>query len=109
MSDFQIQQGTDAGVAWPITNQAGVAINLTGWTGVCQFRAVGTNRLLATLSTANGKMILGNGSLTLVWTAAETSAWKWKQAIFDIELTNPSSKTLRVMQGLVKLSKEVSV
>lgn len=107
MSDWIIQKGTDGGVSWPVRDAAGQPINLTGWSAVAQIRSKVTDRLIHTFSLGNSNIILSNGAVTLVWSATETSTWKWDQAYYGIEVINPDGKKGRLKQGLVTLSEEV--
>ena len=106
MASFIIKQGSDGGIVWPVMNK-GVLADLTLWSGVVQIRAYNSNRLIHTFDTNKGNLILGVGKVTLTWTAADTAAWKWKQAKYGIELTTPEGKLVRLKQGVVILSSEV--
>lgn len=107
MADWIIQKGTDAGISWPIKDQSGAPVDLTGWTGVAQIRAIGTDKLIHTFSSADSNLVLTNSTITLFWTPADTASWKWKQANYGIELITASGKRGRLIQGMVMLSDEV--
>jgi hypothetical protein len=111
MAEWIIKQGEDSGITFPIYDpETKEPFNFSGWTGVTQIRAHNTNKLLHEFTTAAGNMILTtNGQLTLLWTAEETSTWKWKQAQYGIEVINPEGKRARLKQDIVLLSKEFVV
>ena len=109
MADFTVRQGTDGAVYWPLFNTNGTPLDMTGWTGVSQVRLFNSNKLVHTFSTANNTMTLTNNRVTLLWDKVTTTGWKWKDALFDVELTNPLNKTVRPLQGVISVSREYTV
>lgn len=92
-------------------------VNLTGCTAHFQFRngptlTLGETDLLYFDGTsAGGQVFLGgtNGSITLVMTADETAAMTFSKASYDLHILFPSGAVVRLLQGSVTLSAEITV
>lgn len=107
MADLIFIQGADSGVKWDIFDKAGNPIDFNGWSGEMQVRAFNSDKLLHTFSTVIGNLVLtSNSEVVITYTNAESSAWKWNQAAYGLELTNPQGKKARPKEGIVTLSKE---
>lgn len=111
MTIITIPQGTDSGRRWLVNDGAtGLPCSLEGWTVRSQIRKLASSPdVLHEFSTTLGNATAGSdGFVTLLWSAAETSAWQWAEAVFDIELTNPDGKVMRLDSGRVAVSREVT-
>ena len=104
---LNIQKITDDGYSIPVFDVRGNVVELTGRSAVWQIRSIRSDNLIHTFSSDNNNIVLSNNSVVIVWGAAESSAWDWKQANYGIELTNPDGKRGRLIQDLVILSDEV--
>lgn len=110
--DLAIEQG----VTWahgfiPQLNGQAVAAG-EGWTANAQARATVTApEVLHEWSTALGNVGIDatTGAVTMTVAPAESSAWPWRQAVYDLEVTSPDgSTTYRVAQGKIRVSPEVT-
>lgn len=110
MSRLDIQQGADFAVAWDIFAPDGVTpLNISGWSARAQARATTES----TTALYNWSNVLGNlvpeaGSLTLSVTAAQSSAWAWQRAVFDVELIDLLGKVASVDRGFIIVIPEVT-
>lgn len=108
--DFLIEQGATFSktIAWK--NDAGVPVNLTGYTARMHIRKTlsGTDPMIS-LTTENGRIALdsSNGRITLTISATDTSNLT-VGGVYDLELVAPSGVVTRLIQGVVELSKEVT-
>ena len=107
MSQLIIKQCTDACIKWPIYDTDAQPVDLTGWIGEGQIRALNTDKLIHSFTNFIGNLYFVDNYIYIVWTNAESSAWTWRQANLGIELTNLEGKKLRLFQGVVILSREV--
>lgn len=108
MSDFNIKQGTDGGIKWPVFNVDGTLFNLTGYTVKAQVRSM-TGNLLHEFSTNLGNALIANNEIILTWTNVQTTLWRWEEGRFDIEITSPTGVVTQVDKGFITLIKEVTV
>jgi hypothetical protein len=84
-------------------------MNLAGYTARMDIRAsVDATATIATLTTANAKIILGTGVVELLLPATETAGFTFQQAVYDLELVDGSGKVTRLLDGIITLSKEVT-
>lgn len=91
----------------------GVALNLTGVTARLQFRtgfAQDAPLILKELTTENGGIAIDpfNGRLTFFLSATETSEFRFKRARFDCELTAPDTTVVTILEGIVRITPEVT-
>jgi len=107
MSDLIIQQGTDAALQWPITDENGLPIDLTDWTFAAQVRNIRDN-IVHEWSEADGNVVVEDGAVYLQWTATESAAWTWVEGVYDLEATLPNGIVVRLDQGFISLAKEVT-
>lgn len=111
MTAITIPQGTDSGRRWLVNDGAtGDPYDFTNWTVRAQVRASAESvTVLHEWSTLIGNATAdGDGYITLIWSAATTSAWDWSEGVYDIELTSPDSKVTRLDSGRVTVSREVT-
>lgn len=108
--DLEVEQGSDKSFKFPVTD--GVAdIDLTqpGWSIRGQVRAKATaTTVLHEWSNAVGNITLGNGFFIVSVPHADSSAWKWTKAVYDMELTAPDGAVTRILKGAVAVSPEVT-
>lgn len=86
-----------------------IAVNLTGWEARMQARrTVGDDTVLFELTSGNGGIVLGNGTIVVRISAQETSAYAWKNGVWDLELIAPDGTVTRLLEGGVSVSPEVT-
>tara|TARA_R110000868_G_scaffold135264_2_gene347709 strand:+ start:3613 stop:3966 length:354 start_codon:yes stop_codon:yes gene_type:complete len=109
--DIKIQQG--ATFIWVVNleDENEQALDLTGATA----RMTGRKRLTDTatlfaLTSGAGNMVVDAtaGSVTTTITAAVTAAYTFDYGVYDLEVIEADGTVLRVVEGVVQLSKEVT-
>lgn len=71
-------------------------------------RTVGDDTVLFELTSGNGGIVLGNGTIDVRISAQETSAYAWKNGVWDLELIAPDGTVTRLLEGGVSVSPEVT-
>lgn len=103
VTPLSYRKGTSQGFAWPIT-QAGAPVDLTGWTVRAQIREhKDAATALYEFTTANGGATV-TGSQVAIWlTPTISAAWTFREAVYDVLLTDPTGKAMLVAEGLFTL------
>lgn len=87
-------------------------VNLTGYTARMQIRQKVTSETpIITLTTENGRIIIRDpleGRFSLEISAEDTAALSFKSAVYDLEFSSPSGIVVRLFEGSVTLSPEVT-
>lgn len=98
---LEIEQGADYKRTVPVLGLTG---DLTGWTVAGQIRGEHVSApLLHTLD------VTCVGSNVVLHVPAATSAsWGWRTGRYDVELTDPDGVPVRLLQGPVTVSPEVT-
>lgn len=109
--DLMVEQGTSWSHGFiPLIN--GSPVMAAGWTARGQVRTdVSATDVLYEWSSTAGNLSIDTsiGSITLALRPSESSAWNWRHAVYDLEVTSPDgSTTYRVVQGSVSISPEVT-
>ena len=107
---LKIEQGSTLRQPF-IWKAGGVPVNLTGWTGRMQIRPdVASSTVYATLTTANGGIVIdgASGTFSLYMAAPQTAALSFDTAVYDIELIALNGDVIRIIQGEVVVSPEVT-
>lgn len=88
-----------------------VPVNLTGCTAEMHIREkIESNTILMTLSTTNGRVILGGalGTVTLRITDEDTAPITWKSGVYDLKITFPSGDSIYFVEGSITADKKVT-
>lgn len=105
-ADFELVATYEAGDPMP------TPVDLTGCTARMQAREdYDSPSPLFTLTSAPGDGItLGgaSGEITIFIPASMTETFRWDIALYDLELTYPSGRVVRLMKGSVSVSPEVT-
>ena len=118
---FVIEQGSTLNLELQYKDASGTPIDLTDYGGRMQIRpSVASSTVYITLSSSlepdgtglnfsgsNGSTPLSSGSIAIVISATSSSLFTFNTAKYDLELTYGSSVT-RILEGNIKLSKEVT-
>jgi hypothetical protein len=88
-------------------------MDLTGYSAVMQIRATQpSTTIIHTLSSLDSPagIVLGDalGTVELLIAAADTAEFNFVRAVYDLELTSPAGVVTRIMEGHVRLSKEIT-
>ena len=120
---FTIEQGSTLNFELQYKNSSGSAINLSGYGGKMQIKsnyADNSPTIYLTLSSSlqadgtglnfsgsNGSTPTASGSIGVFISAGTSSLLTFDTALYDLEITSGSIVT-RILEGQVKLSKEVT-
>ena len=110
--DITIEQGADWSIGILVT-RAGVALPLTGYSARMQIRAkvTSTDVLLSLTSGVGGGIDVGGSpSNRLVIHVHNTvsAAWTWRKGVYDLELIDGNGEVIRLLEGAVTVSAEVT-
>lgn len=102
-----IHQGTTWQYRWRITDpDTGAARDISTWTARGQIRATHTDA--EPLHEWTDIDCGVDGYVVIAVTPAESTAWTWRDGVYDIELIDPSGRVARIAQGAVRVSPEVT-
>jgi hypothetical protein len=103
-ANLTIDQGSSFSTSIALTDNDGVALNLTGYTGAAQLRKHYTSSTAVTFTVTIDAL---NGEVTLSLTATQTAALTAGRYVYDVELTIGSTVS-RVIEGIVTVTPEVT-
>ena len=109
-ADIQINQGATFDVTLTYKNN-GTPIDLTGYSARMHLRLKKTDATpIIELTTANGRLTLGYaaGTIRMEIDDAQTAAFTFSKAFYDLELISGAGIVSRLMEGKVILSKETT-
>lgn len=90
----------------------GVPVNLTGYTARMQMRnPIDSPTVIHELTTENGGIIFTDvfeGKIELFISDQHTSAFSFDSCVYDLEMVAPNTDVIRLIEGEVTLSKEVT-
>ena len=106
VSNLAIDQGTTYSVTITVTDDTGSARNLTNYTPRAQMR----RSYYTTANTAFTANILNpsEGTITLDFTATQTSALKAGRYVYDLELVSNTLTVERIVEGIVTIYPEAT-
>lgn len=106
--NLTVEQGTTftKRLTWRDKNKR--PVSLVGYAARMQIRpSVQSTEVILELSSSNGRITLGAaGTITLELSPAETSALK--AGVYDLELTSVTGQVIRLIEGKVNVSPEVT-
>jgi hypothetical protein len=108
--NFIIYQGSTLRkpFVWQANN---VPVDITGYTGRCQFRPTLDSDIVAlNLTTLNGGVLIDGptGTITLYASDAQTAALTLDKYVYDLEIVDTVGDVSRLVFGTVTLSKEIT-
>ena len=84
-------------------------LDLTGCTARMQIRnKVSSPDILCELTTGNGGIVINGGSIALFISADDTAEFNFKLGVYDLELIYPNADVVRLLEGQVSVSYEVT-
>ncbi len=93
------------------SGESATPADLTGYTARMQIRAeVESTAVLIDLTIANGRIEItaAEGRIDITISAVDTAAMDFDVGVYDLELVSGSGEVMRVVQGKVTLSREVT-
>ena len=110
--NFTIEQGTTFTRTFKYKDSEGNPIDLTsngGFTARMDIRTKAGGDLINAFSTSGGQITITNTNfITLTIGATSTSNYSFNSAVYDLEIVSPAGVVTRLLQGKIKLSKEVT-
>ena len=117
---FTIEQGSTFERVFKYKDENGAPVDLTGYDVRMQIRSSFDSATLASLTSGSGDFVLSvpidavdpylstKNQIKLTISATHTAAYTFDQAIYDIELESGTGVVTRLLQGKIKLSREVT-
>ena len=105
-TELLIEQGASFSTTINVSDSAGAAINLFGYTASSQMRKsyyATSNTIISAVVTGNA-----NGEITLSMTSANTANLTPGRSVFDLLITAPSGIKTRVVEGIIVISPGVT-
>ena len=105
-TELLIEQGATFSTTINVSDSAGAAINLFGYTASSQMRKsyyATSNTIISAVVTGNA-----NGEITLSMTSANTANLTPGRSVFDLLITAPSGIKTRVVEGIIMISPGVT-
>ena len=99
-----LDQGTTFISNTTITDSNNVAINFYGYTGNSMFRKYYTSNTAYTLGVA----LSNSGVVTLTMNATSTSNVTSGRYVYDVEATDSSNTVIRIMEGIITVTPQVT-
>jgi len=111
--DFVMEQGGTFSRTFTYVDADSVAVVLTGYTIEMKIREIheSSTVLLTATTGADARFVLSDptaGEFTLTISATDTAALTFIQAVYDIKLTSPTGNVERLLEGSIKLTKQVT-
>jgi len=107
-AELTIDQGATFSSVITLTNDDNTAIDLTGYTFECQIR----KSYYSTNATANIAVTIegdaANGAVRLSLDSANTANIKAGRYLYDLKMTDDEDTTIRVIEGIVTITPQVS-
>lgn len=105
--NLTIDQGSDFLVNLTVTDESGVAYDLTQWTANSSFRKHHTASKYYDFTTEN--VVPGNGNLNILMPGVNSAEIPAGRYVYDVVLKSTSNTAVkRVLQGTVKVDPKVS-
>lgn len=105
-ANLSIDQGTDFITSLNVTDDNGGPMDLTGYSGMSQFRKHYSSVTFYSFSVAVSNSV--NGEISLSLTANTTNAIPAGRYVYDCEITSPEGKTSRLVEGIVTINPQVT-
>lgn len=104
--NLYIDQGTTYSVTISVTNDAGTARNLTGYTARSQLRKsyYTSSNTAFTVAIDNP----GEGEIELSLTAGQTANVKAGRYVYDVELVSNTNTVERIVEGIITVYPEAT-
>ena len=103
--NITIDQGTTFSTTIDVTNEDGLAIDLTGYTGAAQMRKHYTSTTAYTFTVTIAAL---SGEVTLSMTANATVNIAPGRYMYDCELTDNTGTVSRIIEGIVTVTPGVT-
>ena len=106
-ANIVIDQGADFSTSITVTDDAGDAVDLTGYTGSGQIRKHYTSNT-ATDFTISFDSPRSSGVVTISLGRATTSSIEAGRYVYDVEITSAANTRSRLVEGIATITPEVT-
>lgn len=106
-ANIVIDQGADFSSTITVTDSAGDAVDLTGYTGSGQIRKHYTSNT-ATDFTVSFSSPRTSGGITLSLSRTVTSSMEAGRYVYDVEITSSANTRSRLVEGIATVTPEVT-
>lgn len=109
--ELKIEQGADFIKSFVLKNPDNSVKDLTGHTARMQIRQyVFSDEVLFEATTENGKLLInvGTGTVQMRFTNTDTGSLSVKRGVYDLELIDSTGQVIRLIEGNVLISREVT-
>jgi hypothetical protein len=106
-ANIVIDQGADFSTTVTVTDDAGDAVNLTGYTASGQIRKHYTSNTSIDFSISFGSPRT-SGTVTLALSRDVTSAIESGRYVYDVEITSSANTRSRLVEGIATVTPEVT-
>lgn len=108
--EIKLNQGETSSLIFPVLDEFGAPVNVTGWTGKAQIRsAPGIPTVLYEWSATAGNLTVAGTTVTLRVAATDSAAWTWCSGVYDLILTDINSNVYRIAEGPVVVDPAITV
>ena len=107
--NLNLYRGDDRDITLSVSDSKG-AIDLSSYQARCQVRDSTRNngKVLLTLSSDDGSITVADNQLVLHVTHVDTATATWRQATYDVQLTDPQGKVKTIVRGQITLEHDVT-
>lgn len=109
---IQVEQGATWRRVLTVKDEAGEAVDLTGYTARMDVReSADSHEPLLRLGTGTGGGITVDGAagqVTLLIADETSAAWAWRHGVYDLELESPGGEVERLLRGEFVVDREVT-
>ena len=107
--DMDVYQGEDWECAMTYTDDSGVAVDLSGYTGKMEIREKPGGSIMITLASGSGITLNASGEIGLELTHAQTAALDSTQARYDLKLMHTSGSTITpLIKGNFNVTRQIT-
>jgi len=115
--NFIIEQGVDLSIPMLIKNDDGTSFNLDNYTARMQIRpALDSSVKIDSLTTENGRILIENVDINgtfywrikLLFSNVVTTSYRFLRAVYDLEIISINGIVMRLIEGEITNSKEVT-
>lgn len=107
--DFQIQAGDDMKVKVSIVDKQSQPVDVSAYRAAMQIRScIDSPDAIDTLTSENGRIVMGNGFLVLDFVNKATATYKAGSFVYDLELISPTDFITKIIGGTVRVIAEVT-
>jgi hypothetical protein len=106
---ISLDKGSDKRISFTLKDADGEVLGLAGFTARMQVRRNERSQVVMDdLTTENGRITMGEDSVTVWFPHDVTTGYSFTDAVYDLEIVSPAGEVLRVVQGDLEATNEVT-